>query len=207
MLVNIADIKVKKRVRKDLGDLEPLKDSLKNFGLLNPITINAKYELIAGERRLECAKLLGWQHIEANIVSISDKISLLEMELEENTVRKPFDEIELLEGYAALEKLKHPSLARRFIDKICDFFTGISETSAERREAKIKSSLLFSMFIPAGVVLIIIGAILFKTGIFSSLVRSFTDFIAIIMLLTGGVFLTRHILLKHNANTNFLLPK
>ncbi len=207
MLVNIADIKVKKRVRKDLGDLEPLKDSLKNYGLLNPITINTKFELIAGERRLECAKILGWQNIEANVVAISDRASLLEMELEENTVRKPFDEIELLEGYAALEKLRHPSLFKRILDKVSDFFTGINETSAERRETKIKRSLIFAMFIPAGMVLIIIGAILFKTGIFSSLVRTFTDLIAIIMLIVGILFLTRHLLLKRNAASNFLLPK
>ena len=58
MLVNIEDITVKKRVRKDLGDLEPLKDSLRRYGLLNPITLNAKKELIAGERRLQAAKAI-----------------------------------------------------------------------------------------------------------------------------------------------------
>ena len=58
MLVNINDIKIKKRVRRDLGDLEALKNSLRTYGLLNPITINGKYELIAGERRLQAAKQL-----------------------------------------------------------------------------------------------------------------------------------------------------
>ena len=48
MLVNIADIKVKHRVRKDTGDLDALKESLRRYGLLNPITLNSKYELIAG---------------------------------------------------------------------------------------------------------------------------------------------------------------
>ena len=44
MLVNISEIKVKKRVRKDLGDLDALKESLRRYGLLNPITIdNKKY--------------------------------------------------------------------------------------------------------------------------------------------------------------------
>lgn len=43
MLVSIKDIKVKKRVRKDLGNLENLKDSLRRYGLLNPITLNSKY--------------------------------------------------------------------------------------------------------------------------------------------------------------------
>ena len=56
MLINIEDIKIKKRVRKNLGDLEALKNSLRIYGLLNPITLNSKYELIAGERRLQAAK-------------------------------------------------------------------------------------------------------------------------------------------------------
>ena len=59
MLVNIDDIKIKKRVRKDLGDLDALKNSLRTYGLLNPITITRDYELIAGERRLQAAKALG----------------------------------------------------------------------------------------------------------------------------------------------------
>ena len=71
MLVKISDIKIKKRVRKDLGDLEGLKDSLKLYGLLNPITINSKYELVAGERRLNAAKELGWEKINANILDES----------------------------------------------------------------------------------------------------------------------------------------
>ena len=59
MLVPIAQIKIKRRVRKDLGNLDDLKDSLRTYGLLNPITINSKYELIAGERRLTAAKEIG----------------------------------------------------------------------------------------------------------------------------------------------------
>ena len=75
MLVPIKEIKIKKRVRKDLGSLEDLKDSLRTYGLLNPITLNRKYELIAGERRLTAAKELGWTNIQANIV---DNLSEIE---------------------------------------------------------------------------------------------------------------------------------
>ena len=91
MLVKISDIKVKKRVRKDLGDLDALKQSLRTYGLLNPITLNAKYELIAGERRLEAAKAIGWENISAVVLgSELDDVSQLEMELEENNQRKEF---------------------------------------------------------------------------------------------------------------------
>ena len=71
MLIKIEDVIVKKRIRKNLGDLEPLKDSLRTYGLLNPITINSKYELVAGERRLEAAKALGWEEINAIVLDSS----------------------------------------------------------------------------------------------------------------------------------------
>ena len=99
MLIPIANIKVKRRVRKDLGNLEELKASLLTYGLLNPITINSKYELIAGERRLTAAKELGWTNIHANIVDNLTEIEQLEMEIEENNQRKEFTDEELLEGY------------------------------------------------------------------------------------------------------------
>lgn len=127
MLVPIRDIKIKKRVRKDLGNLEDLKDSLKIYGLLNPITLNSKYELIAGERRLQAATQLGWTTINANIVSNLSEIEQLEMELEENNQRKEFTDEELLEGYKRLERLKHPG----FFYKIFLFFKHLFQKIAE----------------------------------------------------------------------------
>ena len=95
MKVSIDSIVVQKRIRKDLGNLEPLQDSLKRYGLLNPITINSKNELIAGERRLEAAKALGWTQIQAVVVDPPDEITQLELEIEENTQRMPFTDEEL----------------------------------------------------------------------------------------------------------------
>jgi ParB family chromosome partitioning protein len=123
MLVPIEKIKVKKRVRKDLGNLSDLKDSLRTYGLLNPITINSKYELIAGERRLTAAREIGWTNINANVVDNLTEIEQLEMEIEENNQRKEFTEEELLEGYKRLEKLRHPG----FFYKIYLFFKRLFE--------------------------------------------------------------------------------
>lgn len=122
MLVPIENIKVKRRVRKDLGNLDSLKDSLKRYGLLNPITINSDNELVAGQRRLEAAKQLGWTSINVIVIDTKNKISLLEMELEENNQRLPFNDLELLEGYKQLEKLKNPSIWMRIINAIKAFF-------------------------------------------------------------------------------------
>lgn len=127
MLVNISDIKVKKRVRKDLGDLDALKDSLRRYGLLNPITIDNKNRLIAGERRLEAAKLLGWTNINAVVVNNISAVTKLELELEENNQRKEFTDAELLEGYKRLERLRNPSIFRKILNAIVRFFEWIFE--------------------------------------------------------------------------------
>lgn len=127
MLVNIKDIKVKRRVRKDLGDLEDLKNSLRRYGLLNPITLNGKYELVAGERRLEAAKAIGWTNINANILDNLSELSQLEMEIEENNQRKEFTDDELLEGYKRLERLRNPSIFRRIWNAIKSFFAWITQ--------------------------------------------------------------------------------
>lgn len=129
MLVAIKDIKIKKRVRKDLGNLDDLKDSLRTYGLLNPITINSKYQLIAGERRLQAAKAIGWTNINANIIDNLSEVDELEMEIEENNQRKEFTQEELLEGYRRLEKLRNPGFFyriflffKRLFEKIASLF-------------------------------------------------------------------------------------
>lgn len=131
MLIPISQIKIKKRVRKDLGNLNDLKESLKLYGLMNPITVNKRYELIAGERRLQAAIQLGWTNINANIVDNLSDIEELEMELEENNQRKEFTDEELLEGYKRLERLKHPNFFykiwlffKHLFEKIRDHFSG-----------------------------------------------------------------------------------
>ena len=143
MLVQISDIKIKKRVRKDLGNLDDLKDSLRVYGLLNPITINSNYELIAGERRVQAAKQLGWTSINANILDNLTEVDELEMEIEENNQRKPFTDEELMEGYKRLQRLKNPSFFyriylffKRLWHKIVDFFTGKNKNKTKKIEKK-----------------------------------------------------------------------
>nr|WP_318692450.1 ParB N-terminal domain-containing protein [uncultured Treponema sp.] len=132
MIVKIDDIKIKKRVRRDLGDLEALKDSLKQYGLMNPITLNSKYELVAGERRLEAAKSLGWERINAIVLDKNvDKLHQLEMELEENNQRKEFTDDELLEGYKRLERLRNPSILMRILTFIANLFVAIAKKIAK----------------------------------------------------------------------------
>ena len=59
----ISSIKVGVRHRNDLGELDKLAESLDALGLLHPIVIDAQNRLIAGQRRLEAAKLLKWKTV------------------------------------------------------------------------------------------------------------------------------------------------
>lgn len=125
MQIALEDIKVKRRVRQKPEEIESLMDSMKRYGLLNPITVNSRFVLIAGERRLEAAKRLGWHTINAVVLNETDKISELEMEIEENTQRSNFTEKELMEAYARLERLRNPNLLLRIWRAIVDFFKGL----------------------------------------------------------------------------------
>jgi ParB family chromosome partitioning protein len=120
--IPITDIIVNKRIRKDLGDIEVLAESFKCYGQITPIIINKKNVLIAGGRRLEAAKFLGWQTINAVVIDRSGELEQLEIELEENKYRKDFNDAEIAEAARKIYKLKNPSLFRRIINAIARFF-------------------------------------------------------------------------------------
>jgi len=83
----ISEIIITERFRKDLGDLNGLSRSIQEVGLLHPIVINERDELIAGQRRLQACKKLGWTEIPVHVVNIDN---LTAGEFEENTNRKDF---------------------------------------------------------------------------------------------------------------------
>jgi ParB family transcriptional regulator, chromosome partitioning protein len=63
ILMPIDAIKVGKRHRQDLGDIEALAKSIAANGLLHPITVDATGNLLAGARRLAACKQLGWSEM------------------------------------------------------------------------------------------------------------------------------------------------
>lgn len=83
----LAEIAVGKRHRQDMGDLQPLADSMDRLGLLQPIGVRADFTLIFGERRLRAAQLLGWQTIPARVLDVVD---IVEAEHDENELRLAF---------------------------------------------------------------------------------------------------------------------
>lgn len=191
MKVLIKDIKIKKRVRKDLGDLELLKDSIKRYGLMNPITINSQYELVAGHRRLEAMKALGEDSIDAIMVDTKNKLLQLELELEENVQRKPFTDDELLEGFKALEKLRNPSFFAKLLDKIKGWFEKVFDKKEARKIEKVKKNGLMSILLPVGLLLIILGSVLFTKGFISSVLHTFLDIAGFISMVVGIFYFVR----------------
>jgi len=91
--ISVDKIKIGERLRKELGDLKGLADSIKEVGLLHPIVIDEEKNLIAGLRRLKACELLGWKEVPVNIVSLKD---LTKGELDENRERKDFTVSEMV---------------------------------------------------------------------------------------------------------------
>lgn len=91
--INIADIKLSSEYLRTETDTETLQRSIEKVGLINPLTINKENELLAGARRYQAVKELGWTEVPVHIV---DRQSLEQelISIDENLVRKPLDKLE-----------------------------------------------------------------------------------------------------------------
>lgn len=95
MRLKISEIRIGNRIRKDPGDLSELKDSMRRLGLLQPILVDTNNTLVAGFRRMEAAKALGWESIDSRLVDIQNKKDRLIIEADENITRRDFTPEEL----------------------------------------------------------------------------------------------------------------
>src|SRR5262249_38167042 len=101
MQIEIAKVVVSEG-RRPLRDVKELAESMREIGLLNPITLTDDYRLIAGYHRLAAAKHLGWWMIEANIVALEGLKAEL-AEIDENLIR---NELTVLERAEHLKRRK-----------------------------------------------------------------------------------------------------
>lgn len=103
-LSEIAPNRSQPRQYFDDESLEELKESIMEFGLLQPITvrkINGGYELIAGERRFRAAELAGMETIPAIIIQSDAKKSAI-LSLLENLQREDLTFFEIAQSYEKL---------------------------------------------------------------------------------------------------------
>ncbi len=89
----------------DNGKMSELKDSIKNSGLLQPITVrkisNGKYEIVAGERRYRACRELGMENIPVIEMNVGDARGY-ELSVLENIQRENLNPIEEAESYLML---------------------------------------------------------------------------------------------------------
>ncbi|MDR2979637.1 MAG: ParB/RepB/Spo0J family partition protein [Bacteroidales bacterium] len=85
--------------------LQELADSIKTYGLIQPITVrpieNDRYQLISGERRLRASQLIGLKEIPAYVRTVDDMLSI-QMALVENIQREDLNAIEIAVSYQRL---------------------------------------------------------------------------------------------------------
>lgn len=88
----------------DKEKLEVLSESIKNYGVLQPIVVKKEedgYMIIAGERRFRAAKMAGLKEIPAVIKELSQK-DIMEIALIENLQREDLNAIEEAIAYKSL---------------------------------------------------------------------------------------------------------
>jgi ParB family chromosome partitioning protein len=110
----IDSITVGVRHRKDPGDLTALMRSIEEVGLLQPVTVTPDGVLICGWRRLEALRRLGRRTLNVWVRSgISDQLSHLLAQQDENEQRKPLSPVETGRLYAEIKTLEQEDAQRR----------------------------------------------------------------------------------------------
>ena len=122
---DLAPNPVQPRRRFDEEELRELSESIRSYGILNPLTVRlrcGKCELGAGERRLRAAKLAGLKEVPCLLVDVDMQDAGL-LALVENLQRKDLDFLEEAEGLQRLIRM-----------------FGMSQEEAARRIGKSQSA-------------------------------------------------------------------
>ncbi|MDE7250025.1 MAG: ParB/RepB/Spo0J family partition protein [Lachnospiraceae bacterium] len=120
-IVNITKVEPnREQPRKNFDEdaLEELAESIKQFGLLQPILVQDRktyYEIIAGERRWRAAKKAGLKEVPVIIKNLTEQ-EIVEISLIENIQREDLNPIEEAQAYKRLLtefNLKQDEVAER----------------------------------------------------------------------------------------------
>lgn len=153
--MNIENIQIGFRYRKDLGDLRALAESIAEVGLLHPVVVTAEGRLIAGQRRLAACRQLGWTDIPVTVV---DLLQAARGEAHENFIRKDLLPSEIVALKRAIEPLERREARQRqghradvrppsavceepgdARDKVARYL-GVGRTTIERAEAVVDAA-------------------------------------------------------------------
>jgi ParB family chromosome partitioning protein len=104
--------------RKDFGDMTEMVASVKEKGILEPLLVRAhegKFQIVAGERRYQAARMAGLTRIPCIEVDV-DARGMLEISLIENLQRRdltPFEEAAALQRLCDQFRYTHEEIARK----------------------------------------------------------------------------------------------
>lgn len=106
--------------RRALRNVEQLADSIRELGLLNPITVTPGGVLLTGYHRLEACKLLGWEEIPVCVFEHEAEAEDLPLwwqlaEIDENLIRSDLELLERCDQEALRKQVYeqlHPEAAR-----------------------------------------------------------------------------------------------
>lgn len=97
--IKISDITIGENVRKDLGDLKELEESIKEHGVLVPLILDKKNALVAGHRRLQAATNVGLKEVPYVTTDSEGAAGRAEIQILENLHRKDLDPLEEAKAY------------------------------------------------------------------------------------------------------------
>lgn len=102
----VDSIRVGGRHRTEIGDLDDLVASIRDRGLLQPITVTPTGVLVCGARRLAAIKQLGWRTVNVWVRSgISTQLEHALAEHDDHTLAKPLTQLEATTLYRELTEL------------------------------------------------------------------------------------------------------
>lgn len=121
-VLEVAKIVQGKNIRNERdSEILELADSIDKQGLINPITVqkreDGKYVVVAGHRRFEAIKRLGWPHIECNIFEDLNEKEIILAQIAENCQRKNMSASELVDVFEDLKErfnMNQGAIAKRF---------------------------------------------------------------------------------------------
>lgn len=111
--IELSEIAVGERYRKDLGDIEGLAVNIAQVGLLQPICVKPDCNLIDGLRRMEAVKLLGWTSIPVHHVDLQ---RIADGEFSSSIHRKNYTISELAALYIAVKPLLDEQARQRKVE-------------------------------------------------------------------------------------------
>lgn len=92
--------------KRDHGNIDDLKNSIREVGLINPITVNQEFRLLAGRRRFQAITELGWKKVPVRVVNSAGELFDFRVALIENIARKNLSEPEEAAAIKEYDELK-----------------------------------------------------------------------------------------------------